>query len=609
MLTSNDAIGVRIKLAALFAVICFGLIAYRLYVVQVERHEELYEKARSQYTSSTTTHGKRGEIFDIGGNLLVGNIPCADISADPQIVGEEPWCSRASMIFSRYLGIPYKEIYEKLSEQYRVRKGSDGYPEKAKIRYTVIANLVPFQLAEEIKKKLKVNNIKGVVFKDVYKRYYTKDTLLSNILGFTTTAEGKDVPVMGMEKSLQRRIEPSDAKIVFERARDGSPLNYGMYEADHARNGYNVYLTINEPIQAILEEELDNLVAKWHPRAAYAIMIDPKTGNIMALAQRPSFNPNERKSIVPDAWRIRLTEDVFEPGSTMKPMAIAGALDYGVVTPETQFDCEKGKWFYAGKILNDSHPLTILSTAEVVQKSSNIGTAKIALRLGDQKLYKVLRDFGFGSLTGIPVKPESRGIMLPVKRWDSLSVTRYPIGQTWCVTPVQLARAYCALADGGRLRPLRLIDRIEDKDTQTTVKRAIDDPVMIYNNPDTADKIVKMMSLVTQKGGTATGAAIPGYHVAGKTGTSQKLVNRQYSHTQFFSSFVGFVPAEDPAFVLMVTADEPKGSYYGGVVAAPFFKTIALRTLRYLDVKPDPKLLEEAEAESKNKNKDVPLRD
>lgn len=607
MLTSNDAIGVRIKLTALLAVICFGLLGYRLYVVQIQRHEELYEKARNKYTASTTSHGKRGKIFDINGHLLVGNIPCADISADPQIVGEEPWISRASLIFSRYLNLPYNEVYAKLSERYVIRKDGDGNIEKVKSRFVVIANLVPFQIAEEIKKNLRVNNIKGITFRDVHKRYYPKDTLLSNILGFTTPAKGKDIPVTGMEKTLQGKIEPSDAVISFERSRDGSTLKYNTSdENEHAKNGYNVYLTINEPIQAILEEELDALVAKWRPRAAYAIMVDPKTGNVMAMAQRPSFNPNERKSITPDAWRIRVTEDVFESGSTMKPVAIAGALDYGVITPETRFDCENGKWFYAGKLLRDSHPMSVISAAEVVQKSSNIGTAKIALRLGDQKLYKVLRDFGFGSRTGIPVKPESRGIMLPVKRWDSLSVTRYPIGQTWCVTPVQLVRAYCALADGGRLRPLRLIDRIEDVQSQTLFKRALDEPFMIYKNPDTANKIVQMMSLVTQKGGTATSAAIPGYHVAGKTGTSQKLVGGQYSHSQFFSSFVGFVPAEAPAFVLMVTADEPKGSYYGGVVAAPFFKAIAMRTLRYLDIKPDPKLLE---AESNNKKTELPTRD
>lgn len=608
MLTSNDSIKIRIKLVAGFAVICFCLLVVKLYQVQIERHEELYEKARKQYTSVKTTHGKRGEIFDTNGNLLVGNVPCADIAADPQIVGDEPVCSKAARIFANHLKEPYAEFHAKLSQKYRLRKKADGSTEKVKNLFVVIANNVPFQEAEELKKIVKVNNIKGIIFKDTYQRFYPKTTLLSNILGFTTTDQGKDIPQLGVEKTFDKQMESFDAKETYERARDGSPLSYGLQEADKVKNGFNIYLTISEPLQSILEEELDSLIAKWRPKAAYAVMVDPKTGNVLAIAQRPSFNPNERKNISPDTYRIRITEDVFEPGSTMKPVAISGALDYGVISPNTMFNCENGSWFYAGKVLRDSHRIGTVPAYEVVQKSSNIGTAKIAIMMGEQRLHLVLRKFGFGARTGIPVAHETVGIFRPLNKWDPLSISRFPIGQGLSVSPIQLVRAYCALADNGNLRTIRLVDRIENTETGVVIKKSIPEPFQVFNNPATPKKIIDMMSLVTKKGGTATGAAIPGFNVAGKTGTSQKFINGQYSHANFFSSFIGFVPAENPAFVLLVTLDEPRGSYYGGVVAAPCFKNIALRALRYLDIKPDPKLLEQDEKD-KNSKTELPQRD
>lgn len=609
MLTSNDSIKIRIKLVAAMAVICFCLLAVKLYQVQIERHEELYEKAKKQYTAVKKTYGRRGEIFDIQGNLLVGNIPCADITADPQITGDEPFASKAARIFANHLtDMTYAEAYSRLTQKTRTKKLAGGKTEKVKNSYVVIANNVPLQEAEELKSIVKVNKLKGIIFTDTYRRFYPKSTLLSNILGFTMPDQGKDIPVIGVEKTFDKQMGSSDATERFERARDGIPLSYGLQEADKVKNGFNIYLTISEPLQSILEEELDALVVKWRPKAAYAIMVDPKNGNVMAIAQRPSFNPNDRKTMSPDAWRIRITEDVFEPGSTMKPVAISGALDYGVISPNTMFNCENGSWTYAGKVLRDSHRIGTVPAYEVVQKSSNIGTAKIAIMMGEQRLHLVLRKFGFGASTGIPVTPETKGIFRPLNKWDALSISRFPIGQGIGVSPIQLVRAYCALADQGNLRKIRLVDRVENTETGVVIKKSIEEPFQVFNNPATPEKIVNMMSLVTKKGGTAVGAAIPGFNVAGKTGTSQKFINGQYSHANFFSSFIGFVPAENPAFVLLVTVDEPRGSYYGGAVAAPYFKNISLRALRYLDVKPDPKLLEEAEKEKNSKN-DLPVRD
>ena len=294
----------------------------------------------------------------------------------------------------------------------------------------------------------------------------------------------------------------------------------------------------------------------------------------------------------PDAWRSRISADTFDPGSSMKPIAISGGIDAGIVTPYERFDCEKGHWFYAGKILHDSHPLEVLTVSEIVQKSSNIGTAKIALKMGKERLNDTLRAFGFGSRTGIQLKTETRGLFRKLSQWDSLSITRFPIGQGISCSPLQLVRAYCALANHGKLPKLRLVDRVKAPGKKRAVKMWIDKPKQIFRNPSTWKTMIDMMVLVTREGGTATKAALPGYYVAGKTGTSQKFIDGAYSHSKYFATFIGFVPAYKPAFVLLVTADEPQGATYGGTVSAPTFKNIAQRALLYLNIKPDPALLE-----------------
>lgn len=598
MLTGNDHLRIRTKLVvAIFILIFLGL-WIRLYHVQIVRHKELYQKARKQYTATKTTVTKRGEIFDVNGNLLVGNIPCDDIIADPSITCRDlEKCRQLSKLLAHYLKLDYDAVYKKLSTGSRLVENEQGEKIYREIRYAIVERNVPLEVSKELKKIIypekqsKHAGFKGVFFKEVYTRYYPKGELLANILGFTNVDHDKVVPVLGVERFLDKKISSSKSKVKFERSRDGRLLAYGETEQKKARDGWDVYLTISEPLQAILEEELEKLCVKWRPRAAYAIMADPYTGNILAVAQRPTFNPNERSKMDPASWRNRISEDTFDPGSTMKPIAISGAIDAGVVTPYTQFDCEKGAWRYAGKVLHDSHPLEVLTVREIVQKSSNIGTAKIALQMDEPLLNKTLREFGFGSRTGIQLKVETRGLFRPLKRWDKLSITRFPIGQGISCSPLQLVRAYCALANHGRIPRLRLIDRIKNPEKSYAVKMWNPKPRRIFHDPKTWKTMIDMMVLVTREGGTATKAAIPGYDVAGKTGTSQKFIDGEYSHSRYFSSFIGFVPAYKPAFVLLVTADEPQGAIYGGTVSAPTFKNIAQRALLYLNIKPDPELL------------------
>lgn len=583
-----DDISIRMKAVAILFIAVFAFLGVHLYGVQIGRHDELYSKAKSKYTTIKTSTGNRGEIYDMDGSLLVGNIPCSDICADPQIVGGDADCRKIAELFGKALNMDVEKLYKSLMSKTYTIKNADGTEEVNQRKFALIATKVDFDIAEKLKKDCTLLKIKGIVFKDADKRIYPKNQLLANILGFTNIDKDKAVAVIGLEKFFNTPISATAGISEYERSRDGLPLSYGKTDVvKSVKDGLNIYLTVKEPIQSILEEELDALMLKYTPKAAYAIMVDPYTGNIMAVAQRPTFNPNERTAMNPEGWRNRITEDTFEPGSTMKPFAVSKALDMGFVTPETRFDCEKGRWLFAGKILRDSHPLENLTVTEIIQKSSNIGTAKIAILMGEKNLYDALKGFGFGEKTGIPLQPETSGIFRPLKKWDALSISRFPIGQGIAVSPLQLVRGYCALANGGNLMKLRIVDRMENVATGIVRPYPIQDSVSLFKNKDTSKKIVEMMKKVTEDGGTATGAGVEGYYVAGKTGTSQKFVNGAYSQTQFFATFIGFVPADKPEFVLLVTVDEPKGAHFGGSVAGPYFKSISERTLKYLNTPPD----------------------
>ncbi|HJO94118.1 MAG TPA: penicillin-binding protein 2 [Victivallales bacterium] len=566
---------VKIIFIAVLIIGIFAYLAVHLYDIQIKEHKELYIKAKRKYTAVKRIRGSRGEINDSNGNLLVGNIPCIDIRANPQLVGNKDKCRMLAGFFSRKLNISASTVFKRLS----TKKRGDR-----KIYEVVIKNAVHLNLADTIKEEVKDRDIKGIYFYDSVKRYYPKKKLLSNLLGFINVDHLNVIPVSGIERAYNSVLSPVKSEVsVYERSRKGVPLTYGNNKINTRKTGDNINLTIKEPIQSIVEEELNKLVEKWEPKSAYVVMVDPKTGSILAMAQRPTFNPNDRETMDSKSWQNRMVVEGLEPGSTMKPLVIAKALDLGLVSPDTVFYCEKGYWVYGKKSLRDSHSYEDLTVTQIIQKSSNIGTAKIALLLGKLRLYHLLRLYGFGQKTGLPFSPEATGILRKVKKWDTLSITRFPIGQGILVSPLQLIGAYTALANHGQRMRLRIIDKIEDPETGNSYTYPIKKEEKIFSYK-TSLEIVEMMKLVTKSGGTARRAAVNGYEVAGKTGTSQKWVNGAYSHSKYFASFIGFVPADDPAFILLIVANEPKKSYYGGVVAAPTFNNIASKTLRYMDI-------------------------
>lgn len=568
-----------IKIISIITIIIFLFLflGIHLYFLQIKEHEKYYNKAKKKYTAVKKIKGIRGEIYDSLGNLLVGNAPSVDLRADPNLVGDESECKRVARFLSIKTGVPYLKLYERLSKKEIAGK---------EIHEVVIKNEISLDLANCLKEEIKNKNIKGIFFFDSVKRHYPKDQMFSNVLGFVNSDDVDIVPVSGLESAYNSVLSPGKPNLsVYERARDGIPLTYGNNRIGDEKRGANLYLTIQEPIQAIVENELDAIVEKWKPKIAYAVMVDPKTGSILAMGQRPTFNPNDRSSLNGNDWQNKIVTEGFEPGSIMKPLVVAKALDIGVVNPNTVFNCEKGAWFYAGKSLKDTHSYGFLTVTGIIQKSSNIGTAKIAVAMGKDSLYNLFVKYGFGQESGLPFQPEATGIFRKYNRWDSLSITRFPIGQGILTTPLQMISAYTSLANDGERMKLRIIDKIEDPETEYVYNFPIKSGGRIFGTK-AAKEIVEMMKMVTERGGTATKAGVPGYYIAGKTGTGQKWVDGEYSHSKFVGSFVGFVPADDPAFLLLVSVDEPKGAYYGATVAAPHFSNIAEKTLRYLDVPP-----------------------
>jgi cell division protein FtsI/penicillin-binding protein 2 len=597
---NNDSIRTRMTVMILVMAAVPFLLAWRFFHIQVVDHDYYLKKARNTYTTKKQTTGKRGEIFDCHGNLLAGNAPCVHITADPSHYKTDATRKKMAYILARHLpGTMAEYIYalrpvrQRRGKDGKLLYNPDGTPNTYEARYAMLERNVPLETAEKIRHAVKVNKLPKLFLTEDYMRVYPKGSMLSNVLGYTNVVNDKAVPQGGLEKKLHDAMIAETGKEVFERTRGGAPLAYGLHETQACKDGKNIYLTISEPIQAILEEALDEAYAKWTPKTIYAALVDPKTGNIMAMAQRPTFNPNDRSTFRPEAARTRIAEDMLEPGSIMKPFSIGKALDWKLVTPDTMIDCENGRWMYMGRPLTDSHAYDKLSVAQVIQKSSNIGTAKVALFLGKERVYEALRMFGFGEKTGLPFAIEGPGKVSPPQRWDGLTITRMPIGYSVQVTPLQMLRAYCALANNGLLPELRLIDRIVDPATGQEERFAIAKPKQMFEHPDAHRQLVDMMALVTQKGGTARKAAIPGYEVAGKTGTSRKYVpGVGYSAGKYFASFVGFVPARDPAFVMLVTVDEPKGASYGGTVAGPTFTQVASKVLKHLNIHPDPILLD-----------------
>ncbi|MDA8214496.1 MAG: penicillin-binding protein 2 [Nitrospiraceae bacterium] len=541
--------------------IVFGFVAvvFRLVDIMLFNHDWFSAKARFQQVRKEIIPVKRGIIFDRRGREMAINLDTESIYCDPsEILSPD---KVASALSGRINQKP-EVILTKLNTDKRF-------------------NWIERKLNIEYIQGIKDMRLKGIGFAPEIKRYYPKGSLASHVIGFVNIDNNG---LEGVEQKYDKYLASRSAKAYVFRDAKGNVLSDGL---SREIKGNNVSLTIDEGLQYILEKNLDAAVLHWRAASATAIMIDPYTGEILAMANRPTFDVNNPSDATPSQRRNRAITDCYEPGSTFKIIAGTAALEEGIVKPDTKFDCNTGYIEVGGKKIRDAHKHGILSFKEVIQKSSNVGTIKIGLNLGRERLYEYVKRFGFGEKTGIDLAGEVSGWVRPPAKWSGTSIGAISIGQEVAVTPLQVLRAYSAIANGGFLVKPYIVSEI----------RSPDGNVVHKTNPETrrilSEKTVsvfrEILKTVTEEGGTAMEAAVDGNQVAGKTGTAQLIdpKTKRYSKEKYVSSFVGFVPADKPRIAMIVVIHEPKGQIYGGVVAGPVFRKIASESLSYLSVPRD----------------------
>lgn len=592
---------------AFLIAVAFVCLGYRLVELQVLDHDKFREESEDATRRMVVRAPKRGEIRDIRGNLLAGSIFVKTVCGNPSVIGEHR--AEVARVIAPLLQLSEQEIYSKLEPRLLTNRQGRVMTN----RYVVLKKKVPAETCEKLYAAMKqlpldgrkltsketafYRNLRasgiGTESIDDQIRIYPNQAMAAHILGSVGPGdgespkgkfqelEGKD----GIEKTMDSALRGVAGWRMTEFAKRRELVACREQDVE-ARSGWNVVLTIDSGVQHIVESELAQAMEKHTPISASAVVVRPTTGEILAMATLPSFNPNELTGSTPDQRRNRVITDLAEPGSTFKIVVISGALNDGTTSLAEKFDCENGVFVFAGKKLHDHEPYGIISVEEIITHSSNIGAAKVAIKMGPNRLYQYIRDFGFGSKTGIPLVGEVSGLVHPIPRWSKLSISRIPMGHEVAVTPLQMVMAMSAVANGGKLMRPMLVDRLEDE-TGRIVFRNYPQQVRKVISERAAQDMVTALKTVVATNGTGKRAILEHYTVAGKTGTAQKIVGGQYRRDQHFSSFIGFFPADEPELCVAVFLDDPKHGYYGGEAAAPVFHDIAERTAQYLAIKAD----------------------
>ena len=548
-----------------FATLFLALLA-RLYAVQVLGVDARREQRAAQGAGEVVVTGVRGTILDPRGQVIAMSVPADSVWVNPAAVAA---CDRpdAARRLAAALALREDFVLERLSRTTKEfvwlkRKVSEAEAKAAR----ELAATPLFKPSRE-------NPATRVGFRTEFRRVYPQGSLFGNVVGH----ESEDPNATeGMERFLDSIIAAREVKLRV--ATDGKRNVLDVPAVDAI--GPRVTLTVDVLFQKIVEEELDAACREHSPKWAVAVAVDPKTGAILAIANRPSFDPNDASRVPPEARLNRAVALPYEPGSTLKPFTAAWAIEVGVATPDTKIDCENGIWKYGPRILHDHHPYGRITLAEVIINSSNIGAAKIgAQMLGAKRTREALERFGFGARTGIDMPAEDDGRLFPLSKWNLYSETSVPMGHEIMVTPLQLAVGMAAIANGGILYRPYVVKRVETSDGVVLVDNG---PMQVRRvlSSESARKMDEILRL-TVKEGTGKKAAVPGIDVGGKTGTSQKIdpITKHYTHEKYISSFVGYAPAGDPKVCIAVIVDEPQGAYYGGAVAAPVVGRVLQRGL------------------------------
>lgn len=552
----------RKRAVILNTAIIFGFVAVflRLVDLMVLNHRVYEERARAQHMKAEDIQVRRGSIFDRKGRPFAVNVEMESLYCDPAEAEKDPVKMRR---LSSIIGMEPGAVKTKFSQDNR---------------FTWLRR----KLSLETTEKVKDLKMKGLGFVPEAKRYYPKNELAAHIIG---SVGSENQALEGIELKYDKHLKTSGGKVLYARDASGRMLSSGV---DLEAKGNDVFLTIDEGLQFIAEKELEKAMREWRPAAATAIMMDPGTGEILALANRPTYDLNALRTSGRNSIRNRSITDIYEPGSTFKIIVGTAALEEKLFKLNSLFDCSKGGIEVGRKVIRDAHKQGVLTFQEVIQKSSNVGSVMMGLRLGKERLYEYTRRFGFGEKTGIDLPGEVSGWIKSPEKWWATSIGAISIGQEVAVTPLQILRSYAVIANGGYLVQPHVVSHIRSPEGEIVYSfKEKDRPRVISEK--TAETFRNILKTVVEEGGTATKAAVEGNQVAGKTGTAQLVdpKTKRYSREKYISSFVGFVPADKPRIAMIVVVYEPKGQIYGGVVAAPVFKEIADQALSYLEVPMD----------------------
>ena len=559
----------RCALVCLAFTALFSLFSFRLVYLQLIKHDEYAQLAAEKHVYKQPIYADRGAIVDANGEVLAHNVPGETVVADATHLNN---VGLTTDIVSAELKLPRREVAEKL---------------QGDRCYIVLKREVSKATADSLRAKLRAQKLHGIYFEHDSTRIYPNNSMLCHVIGFT---DFEHRGIQGVEASMEEYLHGHDGYRYVERNRAGQEIVLYRGQERAAKNGCRVHLTIDLNLQNIVENELDAAMREYSPKKATVILMRPRTGEILAMANRPHFDLNLRSDARPEQMKNRAIIDMMEPGSTFKIVTAAAALNERKVRLGSTIFCENGLWNFGGRALHDHAAYSNMTVQDILVKSSNIGAAKLALTVGEQKFYEYIRRFGFGERSGIELPGEIPGLIRPPQSWSKISITRIPMGHEIGVTPLQMTAAMAAIANEGKLLTPRIVKSITGADGKTiaTFSPSVSRQVI---TPQTARDIGNALRGVVSDRGTAAAAAVPGFTISGKTGTAQKVDPKGgYEEGKYVVSFSGYLPADHPEFVGLVVLDDAKTTKaelnYGGLVAGPIFSRIAEKAARYLDLQP-----------------------
>jgi len=583
----------RITVLVAVVLLVFSGIGARLALLHLRPADWVLEPIEEGRMVEIKPKGNRGRIVDRNGEILAMDLAAYHVYADPKYISQYGDADAVCRYLADEFHLPEIELREKLadtSRQYvRIKKFVPGYQLKRFKR----KNLgLDYTIPDPVAGGETNVYLRGIGLEEAPIRTYPKGPLMAHVVGFANQ-EGQGSA--GVELEMNEYLQGKEGRRVSKIDGKRREIYNTRQVDDPPEDGATVYLTLDQQLQYATEKTIEKMCSEFNAKSAWAIVQHVRTGEILAMASYPTYDLNRYSTAPPEWMRNNAIGFNYEPGSTMKAAVIASALDHDVVKKDDMIDCENGYWVYGGKALRDSHGEGVIPVEDVIKFSSNIGTAKIAIMMGEQLLYDSIRAFHFGERLNVGIPGEEKGIVNPLKNWSKISITRLGMGHEIATTSLQIVSMMSAIAYNGVQMQPYLIKKVVASDgtvLEENTPKEIGRPL----RPATARQMQKLLARVTEEGGTGTKARVEGYTVGGKTGTAQKINPAGgYFQKNFTSSFVGFLPVDNPEIAIIVVADDPgtytetgrKIGYYGGTVCGPAFKEIAEFAVRYLRIAPE----------------------